>query len=111
MDGYAAARYAERFFTSTDSNTPTSGRIYKVDHRQCIISDLTTWSEEMGDCMRGRFPACQITIQHTTASMTGFVVVVILDRPRAATVGTVLLAISVIALLVGSTLLLLQTTI
>jgi hypothetical protein len=111
MDGYAVAKYVERHIcgaTSSDGDAVTA-RIYQVDHRQCIISDVSIWTENMEDCVRNRFPTCQITIQSATSSLTGFVIMIVMDRPRAARMGTAMLFACTILLLYAVTVLLLKS--
>jgi hypothetical protein len=99
MDGYAVAKYLERFTFPRDQHSVPNGRVYKVDERKCIVSDMMTWSADMSDCVQGRFPGCIINVQHSTSSITGFLVIIAVDhcsKPMMRTV--ILLTISLILL-------------
>ncbi len=41
----------------------------------CIVVDICQWSNDMTACTKHRFPEVQIRIVHSTASLTGFSVV------------------------------------
>jgi hypothetical protein len=99
MDGYAVAKYVERLTTPKDQDSNTTGRVYKVDSSQCIVTDLMLWTNDMNDCVHARFPGCQVTIRHTTSSITGFVVVIRIQSPRPARLRTAMAFVCTLMLL------------
>jgi hypothetical protein len=102
MDGYAISAYVEKLNLLRDpqkSHLAATGRISKVDHHHCIITDLTLWSDSMSDSLRSRFPGCRVTVRHTASSMTGFMVVVVMDKPSISKIGTPVLFLAMLSLL------------
>jgi len=56
----------------------------------CIVVDICQWSDDMTACTKHRFPEVQIRIVHSTASLTGFSVVMkIHAQQRYATTRTI----------------------
>jgi hypothetical protein len=49
-----------------------AGRVYKTGEQTCIVSDITSWSDSMGQCVKQRFPSVSIAVHHSTQSLTGF---------------------------------------
>lgn len=60
--------------------------IYDQPHGSAIISDIAVWTQDMATCTRSRFPDADIQVVQSSASLSGFSVVVRLadDRQRPA---------------------------
>lgn len=57
------------------------GRVFIVSDTRCIISDIPLWTDEMSQCIKGRFPSAEVSIFQCNQSLTGFNIVVVLHPP------------------------------
>jgi hypothetical protein len=54
------------------------GRAVVIAHDKCILYDIPKWSDGMSRCVKNRFPDVDITVSHSSNSLTGFQVMFVL---------------------------------
>lgn len=57
------------------------GRVLKVTPTRCVVQDICSWTEDMSQCVRNRFPSAEISVCQNFSSVTGFNVIVQLTPP------------------------------
>jgi hypothetical protein len=74
--------------------TPSlTGRVYKTGQHTCAVSDIASWTDAMGQCVKIRFPEVSIAVRHSTQSLTGFNLLFTLHRSAHTYAGSVVLFI------------------
>jgi hypothetical protein len=56
-------------------------RVMVGENRKVVVADAPTWTDDMSQCIKGRFPGAQISVCQCNSSMSGFSVVI--DLPAA----------------------------
>jgi len=52
------------------------GRIVLRDEKTLIVYDTPSWSDREARALRSRFPECDVAVQASDASMSGFILIV-----------------------------------
>lgn len=68
------------------------------ESRKVVVADAPTWTDDMSQCIKGRFPGIQISVCQCNSSMSGFSVVI--DLPPLASAGGALAFVKAFLLVV-----------
>lgn len=53
------------------------GRVVVGDDGRVVVADVATWTDDMSECVKGRFPGAGISINECRSSLSGFSVVIV----------------------------------
>lgn len=87
------ASYVERLCGGVDGC-----RVMVGEGRRVVVADAPSWTDDMSQCVKGRFPGSNLSVFQCSSSITGFSVVI--ELPGRAE-GGALLGVSLLLLLVS----------
>jgi hypothetical protein len=91
-----------KFLATLIQSHKYGGRTVRTDEKTVVLYDCGVWSDAHSSAVRDKFPECEVNILQSSASLSGFIVVVkIHNDSYVYSWGTVLLGVFISLILTG----------